>query len=151
MLNYLSIYINSSEDLDLKPSIKQHAGNMNLFDDTDQSILFLSQLIEELKKDTAELFLALKVEISSYSFTAIKEADEQPAAAGSNNQKLLSKREKEILQLVFDGMTNKEIANKLFISFETVKSHRKNILSKTESRNTASLIRKIDIAKLTKP
>jgi DNA-binding CsgD family transcriptional regulator len=46
----------------------------------------------------------------------------------------------EVLGLIMQGLTNQEIADKLFISFETVRSHRKNILLKTGSKNTASLI-----------
>jgi DNA-binding CsgD family transcriptional regulator len=56
-----------------------------------------------------------------------------------NNQKL-SIREIEILGLIMQGLTNNEIAEKLFISYETVKSHRKNILEKTGAKNTAALI-----------
>lgn len=52
----------------------------------------------------------------------------------------LSIREVEILGLIMQGYTNKKIAEKLFISFETVRSHRKNILDKTGSSNTAALI-----------
>lgn len=54
---------------------------------------------------------------------------------------LLSRREKEVLNLMFDGLTNKEIAQKLFISLETVKSHRKHILDKTGSKNTAAIFK----------
>lgn len=43
----------------------------------------------------------------------------------------LSTREFEVLQLFLNGFSIKEVAAKLFISFETVKSHRKNILLKT--------------------
>jgi DNA-binding CsgD family transcriptional regulator len=56
-----------------------------------------------------------------------------------NNQKL-SVREIEILGLIMQGLTNHEIAKKLFISFETVRSHRKNILEKSGAKNTAALI-----------
>lgn len=52
----------------------------------------------------------------------------------------LSIREIEVLGLVMQGYTNKEIAEKLFVCYETVKSHRKNILLKTGARNTAALI-----------
>jgi DNA-binding CsgD family transcriptional regulator len=52
----------------------------------------------------------------------------------------LSIRELEVLGLIMNGMTNNEIAEKLFISYETVKSHRNNILIKTGSKNTAALI-----------
>lgn len=56
-----------------------------------------------------------------------------------NNQKL-SIREIEILGLIMQGLTNNEIAAQLFISYETVKSHRKNILEKTGAKNTAALV-----------
>ena len=52
----------------------------------------------------------------------------------------LTSRELEVLALVMQGLTNHEIAEKLFISYETVKSHRKNILLKTGAKNTAALI-----------
>lgn len=43
---------------------------------------------------------------------------------------LLSQRETEIVNLVTEGLTNKEIAEKLFLSIHTVKTHRKNIIKK---------------------
>ena len=58
-----------------------------------------------------------------------------------NNVPVLSSREKEVLQLIADGMTNPQIATKLFISLHTVDSHRKNLLTKFSVNNTASLIR----------
>lgn len=56
-----------------------------------------------------------------------------------NHQKL-TMREIEVLSLIMQGLTNHEIADKLFISYETVKSHRKNILEKTGAKNTAALV-----------
>lgn len=53
----------------------------------------------------------------------------------------LSRREKEVLQLIVDEFTTQEIADKLFISFGTVETHRRNILSKLGARNTAGLVR----------
>lgn len=57
------------------------------------------------------------------------------------NEMLLTNREKEVLKLIADGFTNQEIAEKLFISPLTVDSHRKNLITKLEARNTASLIK----------
>ena len=54
---------------------------------------------------------------------------------------VITRREKEVLGLIADGMTNNEIAQKLFISTTTVDSHRKNLLTKFEAKNTALLIR----------
>jgi DNA-binding NarL/FixJ family response regulator len=53
----------------------------------------------------------------------------------------LSPREQEILQLVADGMTTSQIADKLFTSPRTVETHRQNIMEKTGAKNTAALIR----------
>lgn len=58
-----------------------------------------------------------------------------------NNQPIITRREKEVLDLIAEGLTNNEIAQKLFISSTTVDSHRKNLLSKFDAKNTAALIR----------
>lgn len=53
----------------------------------------------------------------------------------------LSRREKDVLNLILDEYTTQEIADKLFISFGTVETHRRNMLIKTGTRNTAGLVR----------
>jgi DNA-binding NarL/FixJ family response regulator len=58
-----------------------------------------------------------------------------------NNLPVLTRREKEVLGLIAEGMTNNEIAQQLFISSATVDTHRKNLLTKFDAKNTASLIR----------
>lgn len=52
----------------------------------------------------------------------------------------LSEREKEVLALICQEYTAKEIGEKLFISFRTVEGHRKNLISKLNVRNTAGLV-----------
>ncbi|MGN6803650.1 MAG: response regulator [Ginsengibacter sp.] len=59
----------------------------------------------------------------------------------SDDLPALTKREKEVLQLISEGLTNNQIAEKLFISPLTVDSHRKNLLTKLSVNNTASLIK----------
>lgn len=54
---------------------------------------------------------------------------------------LLTTREKEVLALIAEGMTNNEIAEKLFISPLTVDSHRKNLLAKFGVKNTAAMVK----------
>lgn len=53
----------------------------------------------------------------------------------------LSDRELEVLELIAKEFTNNEIAEKLFLSPRTVDAHRRNLLEKTGSRNTAGLVR----------
>ena len=60
----------------------------------------------------------------------------EPAA----DDNLLSDRELEIVLLICKGLTNNEIADKLFISKRTVDKHRANILEKTTCKNTANLV-----------
>lgn len=52
----------------------------------------------------------------------------------------LTKREFEILQLIAEGLTDSEIADKLFISQRTVNGHRASLIAKTGSRNTVNLL-----------
>jgi len=53
----------------------------------------------------------------------------------------LSDREEEILQLIAQGFTNTEMADRLFLSKRTIEGHRQSLLDKTNSKNTATLIR----------
>jgi DNA-binding NarL/FixJ family response regulator len=59
----------------------------------------------------------------------------------SGDQKLLTAREKEVLRLIVEGNSNKEIADILFISVRTVERHRANIMDKLNLKNTADLIK----------
>ena len=51
----------------------------------------------------------------------------------------ISKRETELIELICKGHTNKEIAEKLFISVDTVKDHNSNIYKKTGVKNRTQL------------
>lgn len=53
----------------------------------------------------------------------------------------ISPREKEVIQLIVDGNTTKEIAKKLYLSKHTIESHRQNILSKLQLKNSAELVK----------
>ena len=53
----------------------------------------------------------------------------------------LSRREKQVLQLIVSEKTTAEIAEELFISFGTVETHRRNLLMKLNARNVAGLVR----------
>ncbi len=60
----------------------------------------------------------------------------------------LSKRQIEIIEMVFDGKTSSEIANELFLSKHTVDTHRRNILKLTGVKNTHELLSKLKDVKL---
>ena len=53
----------------------------------------------------------------------------------------LSRRESEVLNLLSEGLTTSEIAERLFTSKRTIETHRQNILEKTQTKNTAALIK----------
>lgn len=52
----------------------------------------------------------------------------------------LTKREKEVLELICQGFSNQEISDKLYISQRTVERHRSSLLFKTNSKNSISLV-----------
>lgn len=53
----------------------------------------------------------------------------------------LSPRERELLKLISDGLTNAEIADRIFLSPETIRGYRKNLLLKLGAKNTAVLVK----------
>jgi DNA-binding NarL/FixJ family response regulator len=57
-----------------------------------------------------------------------------------DSQTVVTGREIEVLKLIAEGLTNAEIAEKLFLSPLTIDRHRKNIIIKLNAKNTASLI-----------
>jgi len=61
---------------------------------------------------------------------------------------VLSRRELDVVHLIRDGLSSKEIADKLGISIKTVEVHRHNILKKLKVKNTASLINYINASGL---
>jgi DNA-binding NarL/FixJ family response regulator len=61
--------------------------------------------------------------------------------AADDTVKQLTPREIEIIRHIADGLTNQEIAAKLFLSPVTVDTHRKNMLAKLQLKNTASLVK----------
>jgi DNA-binding NarL/FixJ family response regulator len=70
-----------------------------------------------------------------------EEASQSLRKMNESDIPLLTRREKEVLGLIAEGLTNSEIAQKLFISVATVDTHRKNLLAKFQAKNIASLIR----------
>jgi DNA-binding NarL/FixJ family response regulator len=76
-------------------------------------------------------------EISNNLFIHLKDRNVNT----SENEKHLTTREIEIIGYIANGLTNHEIADKLFLSIVTVDTHRKNMLAKLHLKNTASLVK----------
>ncbi len=86
------------------------------------------------------LFDVSEKEKIEHCFDSITDLDNtQPS---KENALKISAREKEVLQLVGEGFSSKQIADMLFISNHTAISHRKNLIEKFQVRNTAHLIKK---------
>lgn len=60
----------------------------------------------------------------------------------------LSKREIEVLQLVAKGMTANQVAEKLYLSLDTIETHKKNIVRKLHANNTVEAVVKAVKSKL---
>lgn len=71
---------------------------------------------------------------------AIKRTKEQPAEPADGDG-ILTRREEEILRRIAEGLTSREIAAALHISFRTVNSHRTNLMQKLDIHDTAGLVR----------
>lgn len=80
----------------------------------------------------SEMTAKILAKVSMFSANAI---------SGSKQEVELSKREVQVLGLISEGHTNNEIAEKLFMSRRTVEGHRQSLLEKTDTKNTATLIR----------
>ncbi len=65
-----------------------------------------------------------------------------------NSISKLTEREIEILKLIKEGLSSKEIGEKIYLSFRTIEVHRSNILRKLNQKNTPSLIKFINNSSL---
>jgi DNA-binding NarL/FixJ family response regulator len=92
--------------------------------------------------DKEELIEAIHAIYRGRTFLSFEVSQVIKSQTQQNSQlPILTRREKEVLALVADGLTTLEIAQKLYISETTVNSHRRNLLDKINAKNTAALIR----------
>lgn len=96
-----------------------------------------------LKSDDRQTVMtALQTVIRSEQFFSPELKDLFFQQSISNNNGSLTKREEDVLKLILDEKTTKEIAEELFISEKTVENHRSNLMLKLEAKNMAGLVRK---------
>lgn len=86
-----------------------------------------------------ELLKAIQAAKAFKSYLSF-EASQALRSTSEKEIPILTRREKEVLELIAEGMTNQEIAEKLFISATTVDTHRKNLMLKFQAKNVAALI-----------
>lgn len=86
-----------------------------------------------------EAFFCGKI-INEVNPSSLDASEETSIPGFSCNGVKISAREAEIISLVAEGMTNKQIAEQLFLSTHTVITHRKNIMNKLGLNNTAGLV-----------
>jgi DNA-binding NarL/FixJ family response regulator len=163
----LSCFIQSIEDLKIIDYIKDNYPNTKI-------ILISDQILEEVmiksfeagiqgyllkKDDPQELRLAINKIIcgenyicSEASYKILLKIKEDINFSEKNIplECNLSGRELEILRLISEGLTNNKIAEKTFTSRRTVETHRKTLIEKTKTKNTAALIKYAMINKLIK-
>lgn len=97
-----------------------------------------------LKDDAFEdLLYAIKSVASGGKFISPSISDKilQPSPLKSVEKNILTGREREILKLIASGLTNRKIADKLYISVKTVETHRARILQKLDFHTTAELVK----------
>jgi DNA-binding NarL/FixJ family response regulator len=89
----------------------------------------LQDLLSIIRTFGNSIEINISMEVTDKS-TAVFLVQRKANATVENHQEKLSVREIEVLGLIMQGLTNQQIAAKLFISYETVRSHRKKILEK---------------------
>jgi len=127
------------------PQIKILALSMNEEGD------MITKMIETAKVDgyipkasgKQELLKAIQSIVSGasyFSLSIIEQYEAYKKIKNENKSLNLTNRELQIIECIIKNISNKEIANKLFISERTVETHRKNIYRKTDTRGVAGLI-----------
>ena len=86
-----------------------------------------------------ELMEAITMVLSGKTFLSFDAS--QTLRKAKESAVVLTRREIEVLECIAEGLTNNEIATKLFVSSTTIDTHRKNLLTKFGVKNTATLIR----------
>ncbi|WP_315823354.1 response regulator transcription factor [Paraflavitalea speifideaquila] len=96
--------------------------------------------------DAAVIITAIEAAMAGeqYLHDELKEYMLQQLIPGKNRSPYpsLTKREKEVIALITQGLSNQEIAAKLFLSVRTVENHRFNLIQKLDVKNTAALVKK---------
>jgi len=131
-LLFLSMYVERSL---IKKAIDLGADGYVLKNaDKDEFILGLKKVMEGKRYFCSEISEIL-------ADNQIKSSTIQASSTNSEMISTLTERERDVLKLVAEGLSNKEIGEKLFISHRTVDTHRTNLMKKLNFHSVAELIR----------
>lgn len=93
-------------------------------------------------EDRETVMQALKVVVEGEKFFSPQVKNTFFQQSVSRNKASLTRREEDVLRLILDEKTTKEIAEELFISEKTVENHRANLMLKLDAKNLAGLVKK---------
>jgi len=97
---------------------------------------------ERMKRSCVALARTLRiVRYNQGSLMSFEVHHDPPADQALEQIKLLTRRETEVLKLIAEGLSTKEIATRLKVSFKTAVSHRTHLLQKLGMHESASLVR----------
>lgn len=147
----------SVEDIKMVKTISPETKILALTHHVSQSIInfalksgVCSHVLKECGKE--EIIEAIKATSQQQSFFCSKVLDTLSAIDGESKKDStafssadcdglnISAREIEIIRMIAEGYSNKEIADKLFLSIHTVNTHRRNIMNKLGVNNTAGIV-----------
>jgi DNA-binding NarL/FixJ family response regulator len=143
----MDISLGDESGIDLCKTVKEKYPSINIIGlSTFNQQTFIQKMMENgasgyvLKNATREeLTEAILTVIKGKTYLSLEASRVLNKKATTNI--VLTRREKEVLELIADGLTNNEIAQRLFVSVSTVDTHRRNLLEKFEARNIASLVK----------
>lgn len=136
----------TKEALRLKPDLK--IIGLTMFNDEHyiQSMMDAGAkgfLIKNINKDTLDKAIQMVNMGGSYYSEELFNFFTRKVTHEEKSHKIdiqLTNREKEVLQFLAEGLSNKEIADKMFVSERTIVGHKTNILAKTGCKNTVNLL-----------
>ena len=100
-------------------------------------------LIKNISKDTLDKAIQMVAMGGNYYSEELFDFFTRKVSKEEEKPKIeihLTSREKEILQLLVEGLSNKEIGERLFVSERTIVGHKTNLLAKTSCKNTVNLL-----------
>ncbi|MES2133180.1 MAG: response regulator transcription factor [Bacteroidota bacterium] len=145
----MDISLPQKSGLDLCKEVRQKYPAIHIIGiSTSEQPSIIRKMIENgasgyLLKDASkkEIIEALHTVVSGKTYVSFSVAQALKNKTPDESLPVLTRREKEVLDLIAEGFTNQEIADKLFLDVTTINSHRKNMLTKYHVKNTAALVK----------